>query len=72
LGFPEERTIVKFSPYPKYKPSGIEWLGDVPEHWTSNSLRRISTRYSGGTPDRNIDAFWENGTIPWINSGAVN
>lgn len=20
-------------PYPKYKPSGIQWLGDVPEHW---------------------------------------
>jgi len=20
-------------PYPKYKPSDIEWLGDVPEHW---------------------------------------
>lgn len=20
-------------PYPKYKPSGVEWLGDVPEHW---------------------------------------
>ena len=19
--------------YPKYKPSGVEWLGDVPEHW---------------------------------------
>ncbi len=20
-------------PYPAYKPSGIPWLGDVPEHW---------------------------------------
>ena len=20
-------------PYPAYKPSGVEWLGDVPEHW---------------------------------------
>ena len=19
--------------YPKYKPSGVEWLGEVPEHW---------------------------------------
>ena len=24
---------MKLAPYPKYKPSGIEWLGDVPEHW---------------------------------------
>lgn len=21
--------------YPTYKPSGIEWLGDVPEHWAT-------------------------------------
>ena len=20
-------------PYPKYKPSGVEWLGEVPAHW---------------------------------------
>ncbi|CAN5616619.1 hypothetical protein BH11PLA2_BH11PLA2_51180 [soil metagenome] len=25
-------------PYPKYKPSGVEWLGDVPEHWTVKRL----------------------------------
>jgi restriction endonuclease S subunit len=24
---------MKFPPYPKYKPSGVAWLGDVPEHW---------------------------------------
>lgn len=24
---------MKFSAYPKYKDSGIQWLGDVPEHW---------------------------------------
>ena len=27
-------------PYPAYKPSGVEWLGDVPEHW---SIRRLKT-----------------------------
>lgn len=24
---------MKLPPYPKYKPSGVEWLGDVPDHW---------------------------------------
>ncbi|MCZ7600859.1 MAG: hypothetical protein M5U09_28240 [Gammaproteobacteria bacterium] len=24
---------MKLAPYPSYKPSGMEWLGDVPEHW---------------------------------------
>ena len=23
-------------PYPAYKPSGVPWLGDVPEHWDIN------------------------------------
>lgn len=23
----------RYKPYPKYKDSGIEWLGEVPEHW---------------------------------------
>jgi len=25
---------VKLRPYPRYKPSGVEWLGEVPENWT--------------------------------------
>jgi type I restriction enzyme S subunit len=24
---------MRFAPYPRYKPSGVEWLGEVPEHW---------------------------------------
>ncbi|MCC6581092.1 MAG: hypothetical protein IT440_11690, partial [Phycisphaeraceae bacterium] len=24
---------MKLPAYPRTKPSGIEWLGDVPEHW---------------------------------------
>lgn len=24
---------MKLKPYPKTKPSGVQWLGDVPEHW---------------------------------------
>lgn len=28
-------------PYPTYKPSGVEWLGEVPEHWEVNPLCRV-------------------------------
>ena len=24
---------MSFPRYPHYKPSGVEWLGEVPEHW---------------------------------------
>ena len=63
---------MKLPAYPKYKPSGTAWLGAVPERWDPIALRHISTRYAGGTPDRSNDSYWEDGTIPWINSGAVN
>ena len=36
-------------PYPAYKPSGVEWLGDVPRHWEVRRLRNILT----GTNERN-------------------
>ena len=30
----------QFKPYPAYKDSGTEWLGEVPEHWQVYSLKR--------------------------------
>jgi type I restriction enzyme S subunit len=61
-----------YQAYEKYKDSGVEWLGEIPKHWKSASLRWISQRYSGGTPDKAKVEYWDNGNIPWINSGAVN
>jgi len=63
---------MSFPRYPKTKPSGVDWLGDVPAHWETGSLRWLSRRYSGGTPDKTNLSYWEEGTVPWLNSGAVN
>lgn len=30
-------------PYTSYKPSGIEWLGEVPKHWEVNRLKFFAT-----------------------------
>jgi len=32
---------MSFPRYPAYKPSGVEWLGEVPEHWDVKRVRRI-------------------------------
>ncbi|WP_292442844.1 restriction endonuclease subunit S [Methylibium sp.] len=32
----------------------------------------MAKRFSGGTPDKNTQEYWHDGTIPWLNSGAVN
>jgi type I restriction enzyme S subunit len=36
-----------YRPYPKYKPSGVEWLGDVPEGWEVMKLSFVSYLRSG-------------------------
>jgi len=63
---------MKIAAYQSYKPSGVEWLDNMPTHWSAAALRWMSKRYSGGTPDKSNDAYWEDGDIPWLNSGAVN
>ena len=32
----------RYSPYPAYKPSGVEWLRDVPAHWEVRRLRNVA------------------------------
>jgi type I restriction enzyme S subunit len=63
---------MSFPRYPEYKDSGVEWVGHVPVQWDTGTLRWLTCRYSGGTPDKTKLEYWEDGTIPWLNSGAVN
>ena len=58
--------------YEYYKESDIDWIGSIPRSWKTSKLKWFSKIFSGGTPSKNIDSFWENGTIPWLNSGTVN
>ncbi len=34
---------MSFPRYPRYKASGVEWLGQVPEHWEVKPLKRAAT-----------------------------
>jgi len=49
----------------KLKPSGVEWLGDVPEHWEVRKLKFEVTFTGGGTPSKANAEFWT-GDIPWV------
>jgi type I restriction enzyme S subunit len=46
---------MSFPRYPAYKPSGVEWLGEVPEHWEVKPLRRLIRKVSSGTSVNAID-----------------
>jgi type I restriction enzyme S subunit len=49
------------------KDSGIEWLGEVPEHWKVMPLKYAITLTSGGTPSKDNLAYWD-GEVPWASS----
>ena len=36
---PDAARAAGLDPHPKLKPSGIDWLGDVPEHWEVKRLK---------------------------------
>lgn len=59
--------------YEHYKASGIEWIGEIPEHWDlvkANWLFR--TVSSGTTPSTQYTKYYENGDTPWIITGDLN
>jgi type I restriction enzyme S subunit len=44
-GKPE--NIKRFKPYPVYKHSGVEWLGEIPAHWEVKALKRLGAMRAG-------------------------
>lgn len=54
--------------YPKYKPSNIDWIGDIPEHWEIKALKRLA-KICNGQDHKNV---WdENGNYPIIGTGGT-
>ena len=50
----------KLKQYKKYKKSDINWLGNIPEHWSINKLKSIGKLYSGLTGKSGEDFKSEN------------
>jgi type I restriction enzyme S subunit len=65
------KELRRFKPYPAYKDSGIEWLGEIPAHWEVAPVyaryevalgkmldaKRVTGKFSGGYL-RNVDVQW--------------
>ena len=54
--------------YERYKDSGIPWLGEVPEHWKTLSIKRLSQVKRGASPRPidNPDYFDDDGEYAWV------
>ena len=63
-----EQEIVR--PYPEYKPSGSQWIGEIPSHWRSTAIKRVSQTGSGGTPPTGQQEYYGEG-IPWVTSSEL-
>lgn len=61
------RAVTKgLNPDAPMKPSGIDWLGDIPVHWESGNIRRFAVMKTGHTPSRSVSEYWDDCTIPWF------
>lgn len=58
-------------PKVRLKSSGLDWLGDVPEHWQIMRFKHFAWIGNGSTPDRENVEYWEGGEYPWLNSSVV-
>ncbi len=47
------------------KPSGIPWLGDIPQHWETRRISHLAKVGNGSTPSRARAHYW-GGTYPWL------
>ena len=52
------------------KPSGIDWIGDIPAHWETSKIKyNIGLIGSGTTPESGNPLYYEDGKYNWIQSG---
>jgi len=55
------------------RPSGVEWLGELPAHWEVWKLAHAFTVIgSGTTPSTANPDFYDDGDVPWINTSDLN
>lgn len=56
------------------KDSGVEWVGEIPETWHVNALKRIAQIQTGSTPSKKEgnNYYSDEGGIPWIKPENLN
>ena len=65
-----EAVTKGLNPNVPMRDSGIDWIGEIPEHWSTTKIKKIARTNSGSTP-RNI-SDGENSNIVWIRTTDIN
>ena len=66
---PDAARAAGLNPHPKLKPTGIDWLGDVPQHWEVKALKWAVTFQRGH--DLPAEQRVE-GSVPLVSSSGVS
>lgn len=60
------------SRYEKYKPSDIDWIGDVPEHWIRSRVKSITDNLDGKRVPLNSEERFEiSGDVPYYGATGI-
>ena len=54
------------------KPSGVEWLGDIPAHWEVGRLKFLATKFGSGITPRGGASVYQETGIPFLRSQNVH
>jgi type I restriction enzyme, S subunit len=57
--------------YDKYKDSGIEWIGEIPEGWKPTRIKKVAKYSIGGTPPRAKTEYFEGDNL-WVSIRDLN
>lgn len=63
--------MTQYSVYPTYKPSNIDWLGKIPEHWNVWKVTHGFNRIGSGTTPKSDNAIFYDGDIPWVTTSEL-
>ena len=53
------------------KDSGVQWIGEVPQHWEVCKIKNKFMIISGGTPKSDVESYW-NGDVVWVTPADYN
>jgi type I restriction enzyme S subunit len=54
------------------KPSGIPWLGDIPQHWEVRRLKSLGTKFGSGVTPRGGASVYQDSGVPLLRSQNIH
>ena len=69
-----QNAVTKGSdPNAPMKNSGVEWIGNIPEHWDVKKNTHLFNKIGSGTTPTSSDlSYYDSGDINWLQTGDLN